>query len=45
MEFLAVTTSLQALAKGFGLETDSQPQREGVGPDGGQQDRSKPDNS
>ena len=45
MESLAGTTSLHALAAGFGLETDDQPQREGVGPDGDHQDRWKPDDS
>jgi hypothetical protein len=43
MESLAGTTFLQALAEGFGLETDSQAEREGVGPDGDHQDRWKPD--
>ena len=43
MESLAGTTSPHALAIGFGLETDPQAQREGVGPDGDHQDRWKPD--
>ena len=43
MESLAGTTSLHALAIGFGLETDSQAQWEGVGPDGDHQDRWKLD--
>jgi hypothetical protein len=43
MESLAGTTSPHALAIGFGLETDPQAQREGVGPDGEHQDRWKPD--
>ena len=45
MESLAGTTSLQALAIGFGLETDPQAQREGVGTDRDHQDRWKPDDS
>ena len=45
MESLAGTTSLQALAIGFGLETDPQAQREGVGSDRDHQDRWKPDDS
>jgi hypothetical protein len=45
MGYVAVTTSLQALAMGFGLETNSQsPWKEG-GPDGGRQNRLKPDDS
>ena len=43
MESLAGTISPHALAIGFGLETDPQAQREGVGPDGEHQDRWKPD--
>jgi hypothetical protein len=43
MESLAGTTSPHALAIGFGLETDPQAEREGVGPDGDHQDRWKPD--
>lgn len=42
MEPLAGTTSLHALAIGFGLETDSEPKRQGVGPDSDHQDRYKP---
>jgi hypothetical protein len=45
MESLAGTTSLHALAIGFGLETDSQPQRQGDGPDGDHQVRRNPDDS
>jgi hypothetical protein len=45
MESLAGTTSLHALAIGFGLETDSQPQRQGIEPDGDHQVRWKPDDS
>jgi hypothetical protein len=43
MESLAGTTSPHALAIGFGLETDPQAEREGVGPDSDHQDRWKPD--
>jgi hypothetical protein len=45
MASLAGTTSLNALAVGFGLETDSQPQRQGIEPDGDHQVRWKPDDS
>ena len=45
MESLAGTTSVLAPASGFGLETDDQPQREGVGSDGDHQDWWKPDDS
>ena len=45
MEPLAGTTSLHALAIGFGLETDSEPKRQGVGPDGDHQVLWKPDDS
>lgn len=45
MESLAGITSLHALAIGFGLVTDPQAQREGVGPDGDHQDRWKTDDS
>ena len=45
MESLAGTTSLHALAAGFGLEADPQAQRQGVGPDGDHQARWKPDDS
>ena len=43
MESLAGTTSLHALAIGFGLETDPQAEREGIGPDGDHQVRWKLD--
>jgi hypothetical protein len=45
MESLAGTTSLHALANGFGLESNSQSQWEGVEPDRDHQDRWKPDDS
>ena len=45
MESLAGTTSLHALAIGFGLETDSQPQRQVIKPDGEHQARWQPDDS
>ena len=43
MESLAGTTSPHALAIGFGLETDPQAEREGIGPDGDHQVRWKLD--
>ena len=43
MESLAGTTSLHALAIGFGLETDPQAEREGIGHDGDHQVRWKLD--
>jgi hypothetical protein len=45
MESLAGTTFLHALAEGFGLETDSQPQRQIIKPDGEHQARWQPDDS
>ena len=45
MESLAGTTSLHALAVGFGLETDSQPQRQVIKPDDEHQARWQPDDS
>ena len=42
IEFLTGTTSLHALAMGFGLETDSQPQRARDRPDDDHQDRWEP---
>lgn len=45
MESLAGMTSLHALAVGFGLETDSQPQRQVIKPDDEHQARWQPDDS